>query len=387
MGCSSDPGLAAAAQRVRGSQVEEKSLSYISRSVACRFQHRGGEACTAGRTLRPVIDLRRASERFHTELDWLDSWHSFSFWPGTTTPRTPVTASCIVNNDDVVRGGRRIRHPRAPGHGDRHLGPRRRARAPRQHRDGRRHLPGPRPANERGPRHHPLRGQRQPDCGRPPRADVGPRPTPTDSTRATSSSTSNDALAGGGLVASRPARATRARSPSTSATRSSGRGRLGAAEQVSAPQAPHVHVFVPIGTATLHNGAGRRVDAGRRGPADRRGHARTRRRRGGRRDPGLGHGVRRASRRGRLVRARAGAQRRHLARGSRRRRTRNGSSAVVPATSWRTTSSSSRPKTPSSRSASTSPSPCPPWFLAAQGLGTADALWAHLRGDPARRPR
>ena len=25
------------------------------------------------------IDVRRAADRFHTAIDWLDSWHSFSF--------------------------------------------------------------------------------------------------------------------------------------------------------------------------------------------------------------------------------------------------------------------------------------------------------------------
>jgi len=51
-----------------------------------------------------AIDVRRASSRFHTELDWLDSWHSFSF--GTHyDPGNVGHGLLIVNNDDTVRAG------------------------------------------------------------------------------------------------------------------------------------------------------------------------------------------------------------------------------------------------------------------------------------------
>jgi quercetin 2,3-dioxygenase len=50
------------------------------------------------------IDVRRARERFHTELDWLDSWHSFSFGPHHD-PENTHHGLLLVNNDDVVRGG------------------------------------------------------------------------------------------------------------------------------------------------------------------------------------------------------------------------------------------------------------------------------------------
>src|SRR6188472_4244910 len=50
------------------------------------------------------IDVRPASSRFHTELDWLDSWHSFSF--GTHyDPRNAGHGLLIVNKDDTVRAG------------------------------------------------------------------------------------------------------------------------------------------------------------------------------------------------------------------------------------------------------------------------------------------
>jgi redox-sensitive bicupin YhaK (pirin superfamily) len=51
-----------------------------------------------------TVDIRRADERFHTEIDWLDSWHSFSFGrhhdPGNTHH-----GLLLVSNDDVVRAG------------------------------------------------------------------------------------------------------------------------------------------------------------------------------------------------------------------------------------------------------------------------------------------
>jgi len=49
--------------------------------------------------------VRRAGDRFHTELDWLDSWHSFSFGPHRD-PANTGHGLLIVNNDDVVRAGR-----------------------------------------------------------------------------------------------------------------------------------------------------------------------------------------------------------------------------------------------------------------------------------------
>jgi quercetin 2,3-dioxygenase len=51
-----------------------------------------------------AIDVRRAADRFHTELDWLDSWHSFSFGPHDD-PANTGHGQLVVNNDDVVRAG------------------------------------------------------------------------------------------------------------------------------------------------------------------------------------------------------------------------------------------------------------------------------------------
>jgi hypothetical protein len=52
-----------------------------------------------------TIDVRRAADRFHTQLDWLDSWHSFSFGPHRD-PANTGHGLLIVSNDDVVRAGR-----------------------------------------------------------------------------------------------------------------------------------------------------------------------------------------------------------------------------------------------------------------------------------------
>jgi redox-sensitive bicupin YhaK (pirin superfamily) len=49
-----------------------------------------------------TIDIRPAASRFHTQLDWLDSWHSFSFGPHHD-PSNTGHGLLVVNNDDVVR--------------------------------------------------------------------------------------------------------------------------------------------------------------------------------------------------------------------------------------------------------------------------------------------
>lgn len=51
-----------------------------------------------------TIDLRPADERFHTELDWLDSHHSFSFGRHYD-PANVGHGLLIVSNDDIVAPG------------------------------------------------------------------------------------------------------------------------------------------------------------------------------------------------------------------------------------------------------------------------------------------
>jgi hypothetical protein len=50
------------------------------------------------------IALRRAAERFRTRIDWLDSWHSFSFGPHYD-PENTGHGLLLVSNDDVIAPG------------------------------------------------------------------------------------------------------------------------------------------------------------------------------------------------------------------------------------------------------------------------------------------
>jgi quercetin 2,3-dioxygenase len=51
-----------------------------------------------------TIDVRPAESRFHTKIDWLDSWHSFSF-SSHYEPRNTHFGLLLVHNDDVVAPG------------------------------------------------------------------------------------------------------------------------------------------------------------------------------------------------------------------------------------------------------------------------------------------
>lgn len=52
----------------------------------------------------PVVDIRRAADRFHTRTGWLDSRHSFSFGPHYDPTNTHF-GLLLVSNDDVVKAG------------------------------------------------------------------------------------------------------------------------------------------------------------------------------------------------------------------------------------------------------------------------------------------
>jgi quercetin 2,3-dioxygenase len=51
------------------------------------------------------IDIRRAGERAHTEIGWLDSWHSFSFGNHYDPDNTHHGLLLVHNDDRVVAGG------------------------------------------------------------------------------------------------------------------------------------------------------------------------------------------------------------------------------------------------------------------------------------------
>ena len=50
------------------------------------------------------VDLRPAGSRFHTQISWLESWHSFSFGEHYD-PRNTHHGLLLVLNDDIVAAG------------------------------------------------------------------------------------------------------------------------------------------------------------------------------------------------------------------------------------------------------------------------------------------
>ncbi|MGW1727869.1 pirin family protein [Streptomyces sp. NPDC002306] len=54
--------------------------------------------------MQPTVDVRRADDRFKTELSWLDSKHSFSF-SRHFDPQNTHHGVLLVNNDDIVTAG------------------------------------------------------------------------------------------------------------------------------------------------------------------------------------------------------------------------------------------------------------------------------------------
>jgi hypothetical protein len=58
-----------------------------------------------------TIVRHRAADRFHTRLDWLDSWHSFSFGPHYDPTNTHHGLLVVLNDDIVAPGGGFGTHP------------------------------------------------------------------------------------------------------------------------------------------------------------------------------------------------------------------------------------------------------------------------------------
>jgi redox-sensitive bicupin YhaK (pirin superfamily) len=59
----------------------------------------------------PMVDIRRGADRFHTKMDWLDSYHSFSF-ADHYDPANTHHVLLLVSNDDVIKAGTGFRtHP------------------------------------------------------------------------------------------------------------------------------------------------------------------------------------------------------------------------------------------------------------------------------------
>jgi redox-sensitive bicupin YhaK (pirin superfamily) len=51
-----------------------------------------------------AVDVRRAGERFHTDIGWLNSWHCFSF-SSHYDPSNTHHGLLLVSNDDTVAAG------------------------------------------------------------------------------------------------------------------------------------------------------------------------------------------------------------------------------------------------------------------------------------------
>jgi quercetin 2,3-dioxygenase len=58
-----------------------------------------------------AITVRRAAERFHTQIDWLDSWHSFSFGEFFDPKNTHHGLLRVLNDDVIAAGGGFGMHP------------------------------------------------------------------------------------------------------------------------------------------------------------------------------------------------------------------------------------------------------------------------------------
>jgi len=58
-----------------------------------------------------MIAIRKANERGHTEFDWLNSWHTFSFGEYYNPQHMGFQALRVINDDTVAPGGGFGTHP------------------------------------------------------------------------------------------------------------------------------------------------------------------------------------------------------------------------------------------------------------------------------------
>lgn len=207
-----------------------------------------------------TVDIRRSHERFHTEIDWLDSWHSFSF-NVHYDPANTHHGLLLVNNDDVIRAGAGF-----PTHAHRDMeivtwvleGE-------LEHRDSTgtvgRIYPGlaQRMSAGHGIRHSEANASPSEDLHLvqmwvlPDTHGIEPGYEERDLT---------DALDRGGLVAVASGRDTDGALRLHQREATLWAARLGPGEQVTVPDAPHVHVFVAKGAATLSGTDGAPLDTG-----------------------------------------------------------------------------------------------------------------------------
>lgn len=200
-----------------------------------------------------MTDVRSAASRFHTKIDWLDSWHSFSF-SHHYDPTNTGHGLLLVSNDDVVAPGAGFgTHP----HSDMEIVTWV-LRGQLEHRDSEGNhgilYPGlaQRMSAGRGIRHSEVNPSSSEDVR------LVQMWVPPD-TRGLDPSYEqrdvNEALAGGGLVpiASGQGHEGAVRIHQRDAVLWG--GRLQPGEVVAVPEGQHAHVFLAVGTAALE-GAG-----------------------------------------------------------------------------------------------------------------------------------
>jgi len=197
----------------------------------------------------PTIDIRRAGERPHTQIDWLDSWHSFSFGRHYD-PANTHHGLLLVSNDDVVHaGGGFGTHPHVDMEIVTWV-----LEGELAHRDsiGTNGIIYPglaqRMSAGTGIRHSEMNASATADVHLvqmwvlPDTQGIAPSYEQRDL---------NDALAAGGLVAVASGRHHEGAVAIHQREAVLWVGRLHRGETVTAPDAPHVHVFVAVGTAEI----------------------------------------------------------------------------------------------------------------------------------------
>jgi redox-sensitive bicupin YhaK (pirin superfamily) len=208
-----------------------------------------------------TVDVRPATSRFHTRIDWLDSWHSFSFGHHHD-PANTGHGLLIVNNDDIVHGGGGFA---THGHRDMEIVTWV-LQGELAHRDDTGTdgviYPGlaQRMSAGRGIRHSELNASATADVHLvqmwvlPDTAGIDPSYEQRDL---------NDALGGGGLVVVASGQGHEGAVSIHQRDAHLLVGRLEAGVEVTVPDAPHVHVFVAIGSAHLDDAALATGDAAR----------------------------------------------------------------------------------------------------------------------------
>src|SRR6478735_11088361 len=217
-------------------------------------------------TPTPTIDYRPADSRFHTDIGWLDSWHSFSFGEHYDSRNTGHGLLIVSNDDRVAPAGGFGTH----GHRDMEIvtwvldGE-------LKHRDSTGTdgviYPGlaQRMSAGSGIRHSEMNASATADVRL---VQMWVLPDTDGIEPGYEQRDLNDALAAGGLVviASGQGHDGAVSIHQREAVLSA--GRLGAGETVVVPSAPHVHVFVAVGDAALDStplatgDAARLTDAG-----------------------------------------------------------------------------------------------------------------------------